>query len=122
MPRCSQTDEEPGPPLNENVIGRLDLFSHPIFGVGGEEDLRLGLFALRFLLPIGCFLFQHHRPGDDGVLELLPVDGERVLALDQVIDRGRFFFFFLFLLFLGFLWVLSGHLFAPASLSKDIVI
>jgi len=69
-----------------------------IFGIGGKEDLRLGLFALRFLFPIGCFLFQHHRPGDDGVFMRLPVDGERVLGLDQVVDRGRFFFLFPFAL------------------------
>src|SRR3990172_2352765 len=30
-PRCSQTEEEPGPPLNENVRGRLDESLTPSF-------------------------------------------------------------------------------------------
>src|SRR5450755_3345295 len=29
-PRCSQTDDDPGPPLKQNVIGREDLFVPPV--------------------------------------------------------------------------------------------
>jgi len=94
--------------LNEERDRTLGLVPHPVFGVGGEEDLRLGLFALRFLLAIGCLLFQHHRPGDDGILSSLPVDAERVFALDQVVDRGGFFFFLLFFLVIGLPWVLRA--------------
>ena len=29
-PRCSQTDDEPGPPLKQNVTGRADLLVWPV--------------------------------------------------------------------------------------------
>ena len=45
-PRCSQTDDEPGPPLNEIVSGRLDGIGDAVQRVRDEEDARLDL-ALR---------------------------------------------------------------------------
>ena len=70
----------PGPPLNENVSGRLDLITYPALGVRDKEDLRPGLLALRFLLTIGCFLFKDHRPCCDRVLDLLAADLDRMLG------------------------------------------
>jgi len=102
---CSQTDEEPGPPLKENATGAWSAVErechgtfgfvlHTIPGIGNEEDLGARLFDFGVL--VGDLLLQDHRPCSDSVLDLLSTYFDRVLAFDKVILGCGSFFFFLF--------------------------
>ena len=96
---------EPGPPLNENVMGRFAFGAIAILGIGHKEDLGARLLALRFLLTISCLLLKDHRPGCDRVLDLPATDLDTVFCDNKIIFWSRFLFLFLFFLLFGLLFV-----------------
>ena len=112
-PRCSQTDDEPGPPLNENVSGRFEvlmffqqLCAIAILGIGDKEDLRPRLLPLRFLLTIGVSSLRTIVPAVTVYLISLPPIRTLCCVTTRLsfgVGFSSFFFFF------GFLFIFIWH-------------
>ena len=76
-PRCSQIDAEPGPPLNENISGRLG--PGIVERIGNEEDVGFDLVVLA--------VADGHQAGGRGVVQHASANMNLVMG-----DDGRRFF------------------------------